>query len=441
MRKQHHGGVGALGLAAVSACALWACGPTDPGASAKRYDGPTWWRDVAPVVQAKCESCHLTGGIAPFTFERYEVIRTMAPSIRQTVEERTMPPWPPGEGCGDFVDPKTLTAEEIALISTWAANADDPAAEGNPADAPPRLTHQAPGDLGLGPPNFVVQMPSYRPTTPGNDDYHCFIADPQLTAPRDVIASMVRPGNPKIVHHVILFEVKQSSVALARKLDDDEPGPGYTCFAGPGFVNLDVRWVASWAPGGEGGRLPEGTGLRLDPGSVLVMQIHYNLLNGRDEEDRTTIDLHYSPSPVPKPALIFPVANFGIQIPPNDRDYESEYVAELNFGSPDGFTIHGVGGHMHLLGTQFGMELQRAGGEKECLLDIPRWDFHWQGMYMYREPITIRPGEKLRMRCRYDNSRENQPWIDGVQQAPREVFWGEGTLDEMCLGLLYVTEN
>ncbi len=422
---------------------LLSCGTTEPGAAGPQsqppYEGPTYWKDIAPIVQGKCESCHTTGGIAPFTFENYEVIKAMAPAIRQSVQTRTMPPWPPAEGCGTFEHPKSLDAEQIALISAWAGNAENPQAEGNRADAPPPLEKKNPSDLGLGAPSFVVDMPAYQPTTSENDDYHCFITDPKLTKTEDVIASLVTPGNPKIVHHVILFEVKKASVAQVKKLDDDEAGPGYTCFTGVGFINQNIRWIASWAPGGEGGRVPEDTGLRLDPGSVLVMQVHYNLLNGRGEEDQTKIDLYYSPTPVKKPALIYPFADpLKLHIPAGMKESVNEVTEQLGQGWPTA-TIYGAAGHMHLLGTKFSMEIERADGTKECLLDIPKWDFHWQGMYMYEKPTTIGPGDKLRMKCTYDNSRQNQPYVNGARQTPRDVIWGEGTLDEMCLGLLYTT--
>ncbi|MFN7135181.1 MAG: hypothetical protein ACK4N5_24110, partial [Myxococcales bacterium] len=275
-------------------------------------------------------------------------------------------------------------------------------------------------------------------TIKGNDDYRCFIVDPQLAGDRDVIATWVHPGNPKIVHHVILFEVKSSAAAEVKKLDDAEAGPGYTCFTGVGFVNQHIRWITSWAPGGEGGRTPEGTGLRLTKGSVLVMQVHYNLLNGRGEEDQSKVDLWYSDQPVAKPALILPLAHLGIGIPAGVKNHVETYVESMDSSWPT-LTLYGASGHMHLLGKAISLEVERKDGTKECLLDIPKWDFHWQGMYMYDKPTVVGPGDKVRMKCTYDNSRQNQPFIDGVQQTPRDVSWGEGTLDEMCLGLVYTT--
>ncbi|MFN7134654.1 MAG: hypothetical protein ACK4N5_21420, partial [Myxococcales bacterium] len=168
-------------LAGATAVA-WACGTpvTDPGTdpNAAPYEGPTYWKDVAPIVQNRCEGCHSTGGIAPFNFERYETVKAMAGPIKASVQNRTMPPWPPAPGCATFKHDKSLTDAEIATITAWADNAQNPKAEGDPAHKPAPLEQKS-GDLGLGAPSFVVDMPAYTSTIKGNDDYRCFIVDPQ----------------------------------------------------------------------------------------------------------------------------------------------------------------------------------------------------------------------------------------------------------------------
>ena len=116
------------------------------------------------------------------------------------------------------------------------------------------------------------------------------------------------------------------------------------------------------------------------------------------------------------------------------------YFGEENIDASDGLEIHNVGLHMHQLGTQANLSIERGSGSNECLLDIPNWDFNWQGGYFLKDTVNIYEGDKLSLQCEWDNSAENQPVINGEKQVPVDVEWGEGTGDEMCLGILYVTE-
>ena len=116
------------------------------------------------------------------------------------------------------------------------------------------------------------------------------------------------------------------------------------------------------------------------------------------------------------------------------------YFGEEEINGSEGLEIHNVGLHLHELGTRGILSIERDAGNRECLLDIPDWDFNWQGAYFLKEPTVIYAGDKLSLQCEWDNSAENQPVIDGVKQEPKDVEWGEGTGDEMCLGILYVTE-
>jgi hypothetical protein len=100
------------------------------------------------------------------------------------------------------------------------------------------------------------------------------------------------------------------------------------------------------------------------------------------------------------------------------------------------FTVHAAALHQHLRGTRSRLEIRRAAGARECILDIPHWDFHWQGAYQLTTPKRLETSDSLAIECHWDNSARNQP----DRLPPRELNWGERTEDEMCLGLLYITQ-
>ncbi len=402
---------------------------------------PTYWRDVAPLVNARCVQCHTAGGLAPFTLGTYDDVRPRAAQIVGITASRTMPPWPPAADCRSIQNSRSLTDAEIAMLRAWST-AGTP--EGDRAtyvartDAPSPLPDHS--DITIEP------AQAYVPQADLLDDYHCFVIDPNLTADRDVVGVRITPGERRTVHHVIIYEIKAAEVPTVVALDAATGGHGYTCFGGPGVAygnnpaHLNVQFVTGWAPGSPPVSFPGGTGIRLSTGSRLVMQVHYNQVNGRGLSDRTRVELFYNPTPVLRQAYMIPVVQQDFTLNPGDP----HAVASVDFnlrslGLPISVTVYGSFPHMHVLGQDIRVDVQHPDGTSDCLIHVPAWNFHWQQFYFYDEPYRVTPDDIVHLSCHYDNSAANQPVVDGVQQAPRTVHWGESTSDEMCLNFVYGT--
>ncbi|WP_235506358.1 MULTISPECIES: hypothetical protein [unclassified Terrabacter] len=326
----------------------------------------------------------------------------------------------------------------------------------------------------------VTSPVSYTPKAPttGTDDYRCFVLDPEVTRDEFVTGFDIAPGQPQEVHHVILFRVPPSAAAAARAKDAESGGNGWTCFGGTGLGSRgasldDAPWVGAWAPGGRANVLPADVGIPLQRGSLLVMQVHYNLRHGVTP-DRTSVQLRLSASPKLKPleTMLYPApvelpCRAGKSGPLCDREAAVADVTE-RFGPMSSrivnglllvcngtliptpgatqsctrrvdqpATIRAVAGHMHLLGSSLRIELNPDTAKAKTLLDIKVWDFDNQGSVPI--PATaIRPGDSIRVSCTHDQAwRDKLPDLQGLPE--RYVVWGEGTTDEMCLGLLSVT--
>jgi len=400
----------------------------------------TYYRDVEPLLARKCVGCHQDGGIAPFSLGTPEAAAAVKGQIKAAVTERTMPPWLAAEGCSEYLHDRSLTDEEIATLSDWVdlgAPAGDPKDHQEPAPEAKSLTRV----------DRTLSMPETYTATKEPDDYRCFLIDWPEDEATFVTGLRVNPGAASVVHHVIAFLVSPDRAADYEALDASEEGPGYTCFGGPGGGNdSSTGWIGAWAPGSGGGDFPEGTGLKVLPGSKIALQVHYNTANGK-APDKTSIDLKLDASVAHEAkwqffADINWIFGDGMHIDAGDPDATHAYAVDptpfISDGKP--FVIHDVGLHMHLRGTQASFEIKRAGGGDECMLDIPNWNFHWQNSYELSEPKPFSPGDQLAIECHWDNSPANQPVIDGAQVPPKDLAWGEGTGDEMCLGALYISE-
>jgi hypothetical protein len=365
-----------------------------------------------------------------------------------------------------------------AAASTTSHQADAPGSAAASTASP-----QGPPDppLRRGERFVTLRMPAAytpaAPTAPGTDDYRCFLLDPHLAARSVVTGLNVQPGTPAEVHHVILFRVPPDKVAAAQRLDAQQPGQGWTCFGGTGVESQgaglnNAPWLGAWAPGGGERVLSPDLGMPLAPGSRIIMQVHYNLLAGHapdrsaarlrvaaDDGSRTVLQTVLIPAPVELPcrpgktgplcnrdaAMADVVQRFG---PETGRIGDGLHL--LCPGNPIGptqtctrtvtqaSTIRAVAGHMHLLGRSLTITLNRGKADQRVILDIPVWNFDDQGATPIEPGIHVVPGDTLTVSCTHDQSlRDRLPAFAG--QPERYVVWGEGTTDEMCLGIVMVT--
>jgi hypothetical protein len=401
----------------------------------------TYSGEVRAMVENNCTGCHYTGGAAPFAFETYDDVVAAAPAMLNAMEAGRMPPWPADPACRNYAEQRVLSAEDLATFQTWVEE-DTPEGE---ATAP--ITFE--------PPTFepTVVASARAPYTPdlgsNGDDYRCFLLDLEFEADSWVVGSTVEPATPA-VHHVLVYALDPSQAATAEALDAAEEGEGYACFGGPlpvasagggpmegGMTANLVSQIAAWVPGSVPNIVEGDAGIPVPAGSRVVMQMHYSAAGGAAVPDQTALQLQLVQAP---PAFVLRTVPFAISdldIPAGDDDVA--FTNRFTNWSDEPVTISALAGHMHLLGTEIDAMVAKADGSEACGLAIPAWDFDWQLRYQLteEEPLVVEPGDSVELSCRYDNSAANQPVVDGQQIEPRDVEWGDGSLDEMCL--MYAT--
>jgi hypothetical protein len=326
----------------------------------------------------------------------------------------------------------------------------------------------------------TLTMPQpYTPAAPegGTDEYRCFLVDPQLSAKAYLTGSQFLPQNSDIVHHAIFFQIRPETVAEARQTDERSAGEGWQCFGDSGLG--DDTWVAHWAPGANEVLLREGLGYEMPPGSQLVMQVHYNLLATEGKSgstDRSSVRLRVADGSAPMTPLRTFQAPAPIELPCTpqesgplcDRDEAIKDVSK-RFGEEVGtsadelvqwcsggkpapgstqhcdhpmegdVTLYATAGHMHLLGRSIKIEVNPGKAGAKVLLDIPRYNFDDQAIRPLAAPVEVKKGDVVRVTCTHDAQlRRMLPQLQKL--PPRYVVWGDGTADEMCLGLLIGAE-
>jgi hypothetical protein len=276
---------------------------------------------------------------------------------------------------------------------------------------------------------------------PGEVDEHvCFLIDWPETERVFITGYEARPSNLSVAHHFVGTIVAPGQVAAFEAEDARSPGYGWPCGAGGGMGNAGALF-ATWVPGRGAEIFPEGTGLAIEPGSKLLLNMHYNVVSGGGA-DQTALDFMVERQ-VARPATSILLSDpmwsraQTMHIPAGDGDVV--HVYERGVEGLGNVTVHSVGMHMHVFGASSGIEVVRGDGSDECLLDIPKWDFGWQMQFGLKNAVTLGPNDTLRMWCRFDNSPENQPIVDGRRRTPQDVNWGEDTYDEMCISALYLT--
>ena len=382
-----------------------------------------YYRDIKPMTDAYCAPCHYDGGIAPFPLTTYDEVSAMASAANAAIQGGRMPPWKADNDCNSYLYNTSLSEEQKALFQTWAEGGTP---QGEPAD------EGAPEPLDLGTLSRVdATFTLDEPYTPVEepDEYRCFVFDWDQGATY-VSGLSVQPGEARVVHHVIAYALSAEQLAEAHTLDDEDEGYGYPCFGGPGIAG-GSNWLGAWVPGTAGRDYPEGTGVGMEDGGGLVLQIHYNTNTAGPLPDQTSISFELDDT-VEHLARISKILDSGwvtgttdMTIAAGDPDASVSYTLT----APTDLLVYQTGLHMHELGQTAKLWTTTAAGEDTCLMSISDWDFHWQGAVRLEEPVLVSRGDTVSLECHWDNS-----------EGGADVSWGEGTADEMCLGTAYIIQ-
>jgi len=434
----------------VLGAALWLQAPVSQAVTTNSATKTaTFTKDIAPIFFKSCAECHRAGETAPFSVLSYKDVRPWAKSIREKVASKQMPPWHADPHVGQFKNDRSLSQAEIDTITAWV---DGGAVEGNAKDLPP--TPKFVEGWSIGKPDVVLAMrEEYTLAASGPDEYQYFAIPTNFTEDKYVQMAEARPGNRRIVHHILAFAVppggkdfsKLSPEELQKMFDDDGPN---SIFVREGYlrrVKMDAAVnddgcnnkfgeddagdvIAGYAPGMPPEVFEPGVAKKVPAGATLIFQIHYSKVAGSVQKDRSSVGLIFAKEPPQKRMIKRGIENVFFKIPAG----ATAHKATACWQPKEDVTVYSMMPHMHYRGAAMEYKATYPDGKTEVLLNVPNYDFGWQTNYALAKPKLIPKGTKIQVTATFDNSAKNKANPDPA----KDVRWGDPTYDEMLIGYI-----
>jgi peroxiredoxin/mono/diheme cytochrome c family protein len=383
----------------------------------------TYYRDVAPIVQTKCQGCHRPGGVGPFELMNYDDAYYSADRILEVVQERRMPPWHGflNPEFGKLKNAQNLSDDEISKLTQWIEQG---APAGDPKDAPAPRKYPQKDDWEIGKPDYVYRIKPFTVPKSGILDYQFFRVPMRFTEDRWFNAVQVKPGNDRVVHHVGLHIVPAG----------DQEFSGFGGMAALyGFTTEGAVLINDYVPGDTYNATiyPKGQAVKIPKNSDLIFEIHYTTTGKSPEVDQSMVGFRWAQEPPTEEVFtkVFrrPVGRFNI--PP----HVSHYRMEDSYHFKKDVLIDAVRPHFHYRGKSYRVEvIERDPATDEItsrrtLLTVPVFDEGWQRTYELETPLLLKAGTEILATGHFDNSRLNPR----NPNPNATVHWGQQTNDEM----------
>jgi hypothetical protein len=393
---------------------------------------PTFHKDIVPILQARCQGCHRPGETAPMSFLSYKEVRPWAKAMKEAVVSRKMPPWFADPHFGKFSNDRSLPQSEIQTLAAWVENG---APEGDARRSPKPVSWV--DGWGMGKPDAVFEMASdFAVPASGTVEYHYIVIPTGFTEDKWVRVAEARPGNRKVVHHIIAFVREPGS----KWLKDAQPGVPFVPKrqersarrAGDGNRESSdeggmsgVELLVGFAPGMAPMELNPGQAKLVKAGSDLVLQMHYTA-SGTASTDRSRIGLAFATEPPKERIFTANATNSKFVIPAGAAAHEVTSQITLH----EEAKLVDLMPHMHLRGKDFEYKLVFPTGETQTILRVPKFDFNWQLFYYLDQQMVLPKGTRIECTAHFDNSPNNPANPD----AKAEVKWGDQSWEEMMIG-------
>jgi tetratricopeptide (TPR) repeat protein len=381
-------------------------------ATAGDSTGPTFRRDVEPILRARCQTCHRQDGDAPVPLETFEQVRRRGSLIAQLTSNGYMPPWKPAADSPPLIGERRLSTREKQVLTQWVAG-------GMPeGDGPSSSTRTDDDGWVQGAPDLIIRLPEYVLPAGSSDVFRNFVIRAPFAGTRYVRGLQFRPRS-RAVHHA---NIRIDSTSASAALDAADPAPGYE-----GVILHSAQfpdgYFLGWTPG-QAAPPDNQLAWPLQGQSDFVVQLHMRS-TGQADVVRPLLGLYFSPAPPAKRPTMIRLGRQDLRIPAGDEDFKSTDSLKV----PLPITVIAIQPHSHYRARDVLLRAELPDGTERTLLHIDEWDFYWQDQYRLAQPMTLPAGTTLRSTFRFDNSNRNPR---NPSNPPADVAWGWRTSDEMA---------
>ncbi len=372
---------------------------------------PTWENGIAKIFYSNCTSCHHSGGIAPFSLDTYTDAYSYSGIVAIAITNK-MPPWNADPNYKHYAHERVLSATDVSKIQLWVANG---APSGDLRFAPPAPTYSNASMLGTA--DLSVKMSDYTVSS-NTDEYRNFVIPSGLTVSKFATAIEVLPGNPSIVHHVLVFQ--------------DSTTAAISSSSSGGTGSAASKLIYEYVPGAQPYFTPVGTGLRLAANTRIILQVHY-APGSLGQLDSTRVNFKLATSGL-RNISVSPLLNHLSTLISGPLSILANQTKTYNeaFSFPGNWTFLTASPHMHYIGRTFLTYAVKNTAPFDTIrfVNINDWDFHWQDNYVFQNTVKVPNGYTLRAQAFYDNTTGNP---DNPYSPPQNISAGEATTDEMMM--------
>jgi len=372
---------------------------------------PDYATDIAPILEEKCVSCHIEGGIAPFAMNSHMMVQGWSPMMKEVMMTKRMPPAQVDPSINHFINARYMEPEELQTLVHWI----DAGAPRGTADVDPLTLIEPPQSMWqLGEPDYIVEVPGFTVPATGVLDYENVTLNLPFTEDKWIKSVQHIPGDRRVLHHLLSYIVPADYAEAIVEGENDS----YREF------------LEGYAPGkDEAVTYPENSGMFVPKGSAVQMSVHYTTF-GKETVDNTLLGLYFADEAPRFQYSTYSLSHGGanIVIPPGATDHKmsASYVFE------DEVLLHGLRPHMHYRGKNMRFTVIYPDGTKDDVINVPDYNFAWQPTYRLSEPMLLPAGSRVMIEGAFDNSQYNL----GNPDPAAVVRGGAQSWDEMFIGYL-----
>ena len=383
---------------------------------------PTYYKDIAPIINENCVECHSYGGLGPFSLTNLEEVKSKIKTIIAVTKSGYMPPWQADPSFRSFENERFLDSTSIKRIENWYQTGMKKGKKKDFLNSNKLDRVKAKEDL------ILFMNEAYVLSNKSEEDYRFFNIPTNL--PEDTYIRSIEfiPGNKGVVHHSRIMVDTTNQIRGIDGLSEYDPKSlEYQ------KLPLADEFLYGWVPGNLPVSYPQGTGKKLFKNSDLILNIHY-APTSKSETDLSQIKLYFAKEKVEKEIKVLTIREGDIANQPFFIRADTKPTFYVSYSLKESINMVSIMPHMHFIGASFKALAVTPSGDAVPIIKIDKWDFNWQSTYLFKKPQYLPKDTVILITATYDNTISNP---ENPNIPPKDIAYGWDSTDEMMNFIIY----